>query len=263
MIKPIIKIFIEQHPYLWKLAWQTLQSSNLFLPHDPTYKALPKLIEDGQSLILDIGANQGISALSFRKLCPTNPIISFEPNPALEVDLKLVTNRISNFKYHMSGLGDTEGDFILFVPKYKTIFLHTFSSLDYGSLEKAINDTYKSNIIKFIIIEPFECKILTLDSFGYLPSVIKVDAEGFEEKIFLGGVNTLNKCRPSIIFEAVHGSLNGILDNLKNLDYKIVSYIPEKDIFHYFSEQDQVPYISGSRNLIAVSEKTLSRLKLE
>ena len=89
-IKNYLKNFIEQRPVIWKFAWTALQSSDYFLPHDPTYFALPLLLSDERSEILDIGANQGISALSFRKLCPFNSIISFEPNIALEVNLKKI-----------------------------------------------------------------------------------------------------------------------------------------------------------------------------
>lgn len=262
MLKRTVKNFIEQRPHLWRLVWETAQSSNIFLPHDPTYKALPYLIRDTQSIILDIGANQGISALSFRKLCPSNPIISFEPNFALEADLQRVERRIDNFEFHMCGLGDVEGEFELFVPKYKNVYLHTFSSLDRNSLEKAIMETYSSAVSRFIEITSFICKIRTLDSFGYSPNVLKVDAEGFEEKIFAGGEATLHRHRPSIIFEAVHGALGKILEKLRSLEYKIVSFIPSQDAFQPFQEKSGVPYVSGSRNLIAVSGDVLATLKL-
>jgi FkbM family methyltransferase len=192
MIKNILKSTIEGQPKLWNIAWKALHATNIFLPHDPTYKALPNLIKDPHSMILDIGANQGISALSFNKLAPNAQIVSFEPNMALESNLISLRKRIKNFEFHMCGLGDEVGEFQLFVPRYKDIYLHTFSSLDRMSLERGIKQTYSSSIFNAIVIEKFICKICTLDSFGYNPSVIKVDAEGFEDKIFSGGKKLLN-----------------------------------------------------------------------
>ncbi len=213
-------------------------------------------------MILDIGANQGISALSFNKLAPDIKIISFEPNRALESNLISLRRRIKNFEFHMCGLGDEDGEFQLFVPRYKNIYLHTFSSLDRISLEHAIKLTYSNSIFNTIVIEKFVCKIRTLDSFGYNPSVIKVDAEGFEDNIFKGGEATIRKAKPSIIFEAVHGSMEIILKRLHNFEYKIFSYDSVRDIFHPYEVLDSVPYISGSRNLIAIPENVRNSLKI-
>jgi FkbM family methyltransferase len=262
MIKNILKSAIEGHPKIWNIAWKTLHATNLFLPHDPTYKALHHLIKDPNSLILDIGANQGISALSFNKLAPSARVISFEPNMALESNLLSLHKRIKNFEFHMCGLGDEDGEFQLFVPRYKDIYLHTFSSLDRTSLERGIKQTYSSSIFNSIVIEKFICKICTLDSFGYSPSVIKVDAEGFEDRIFAGGEKTIRTSKPSIIFEAVHGSVDVILNRLHNFAYEIFIYNSEHDIFHPYRILDSVPYISGSRNLIAIPEHVKASIKI-
>ena len=262
IIKEKIKSFIEARPLVWNFAWQTLHSSSLFLPHDPCYYSISHLAHDPCATILDIGANQGISALSFSKLCPSANIISFEPNMALESNLISVAKRIKNFEFHMCGLGDEDGEFQLFVPRYKDIYLHTFSSLDRLSLERAIMQTYDSSISNAIVIENFMCKIYTLDSFGYSPSVIKVDAEGFEDKIFKGGEITIRTSKPSIIFEAVHGSLEIILERLHNFEYEIFTYDSVDDVFHPYGVLDGGPYNSGSRNLIAIPEHVKANIKI-
>jgi FkbM family methyltransferase len=262
MIKNILKSVIEGHPKLWNIAWKTLHASNIFLPHDPSYKAIRHLIKDPRALVLDVGANQGISVLSFNKLAPSAQIISFEPNMALESNLISLRKRIKNFEFHMCGLGDEDGEFQLFVPRYGDVYLHTFSSLDRMSLEQGIKQTYSSSIFNAIVIEKFICKIRTLDSFGYSPSVIKVDAEGFEDRIFKGGEVTIRKSKPSIIFEAVHGSLDIILERLHNFEYEIFTYDSVNDVFHPYRVLDGVPYISGSRNLIAIPEHVKANIKI-
>ncbi len=262
-----IKKYVEDRPKIWRVAWKILQSSNLFLPHDPTYYSLKHLLVDKNSLILDIGANQGISALSFRKLCKENKIISFEPNSSLELDLSQTCSRISNFKYHMCGLGAEKGEFNLYVPLYKDIYLHTFSSFDYISLLHAINKSYNKKIKSSIRIKVLKCKVETLDSFNLNPSVIKIDAEGFEEKILQGAQNTLRCYLPSIIFEAVHGSIDSIISQLNYYDYQIYRFDPKKDKFIEYNSSDLVAHNSGTRNLIAIPplirEKLHNEFKIE
>ena len=51
-------------------------------------------------MLLDIGANAGQSALSFRAV-NKGPILSIEPNPGHERDLKLVARIIKVFEYRM------------------------------------------------------------------------------------------------------------------------------------------------------------------
>tara|TARA_A100000171_G_scaffold1261_3_gene1447 strand:+ start:16439 stop:17167 length:729 start_codon:yes stop_codon:yes gene_type:complete len=232
-----------------------MHKTDLLLPHDPTYHALKHLVQTSAGTILDIGANQGISALSFRKMCPAHKIISFEPNLSLSENLRKIEDRIENFEYHLIGLGDEEGEFTLYTPWYGKIALHTFSSFDEENVKSAINLTYKPNIRSKINIIPTQCRIRKLDDFDLSPEVIKIDAEGLEDRIFRGGENTLKKYYPSIIFEACHGTIREATRLLTDYGYLILSYSVKNDCFSDFSEQESVKYVSGLRNLIAVSEE--------
>lgn len=251
-MKKMIKKIVEQNPYLWQIVWDILHKTSIFLPHDPSYYALSLLVMDEQCLILDIGANKGVSALSFRKICPKANIISFEPNLALEQDLAKVKQRTDNFSYHMCGLGNSDADYKLYVPRYKNVWLHTFSSLDRKSLLKAINETYSHRIAKQVKVSEFDCEVRSLDSFNYSPDIIKIDAEGFELNILEGAKDTLKRASPSIIFEAVHGSLVDIVQILSDLDYKIFTFDQKKKILEKYKSTKVIQYVSGSRNLIAV-----------
>src|SRR5882672_10492632 len=50
------------------------------LPHEKDYFGLQSLLSDGDGLFLDIGANDGVSALSFRSINSRYSILSVEPN---------------------------------------------------------------------------------------------------------------------------------------------------------------------------------------
>ena len=257
LLKNSSKTFIEQRPYLWNMTWNFIQKSKLFLPHDPTYKALIYLKKNTEGLILDIGANTGISALSFRKILPNYKIISFEPNILLEASLEKV-ERSDLFSYQMVGLGETDGVFKLYTPIYKNIPLHTFSALSHEDVIKALEITYKANILKDIKVNASDCEIRILDSFNLDPDIIKVDAEGNELKIFLGAIQTIKKNKPSIIFEACHGDFEEIYKFLINLNYQIFYFVSDQDIFINFSIENRVRYNSGNRNLIAISRDSQS-----
>jgi hypothetical protein len=59
----------ELHPYTWTLAWLCVRHFSFLLPHDKSYYALRHFIAlKPNGLFLDVGANDGISALSFRYL---------------------------------------------------------------------------------------------------------------------------------------------------------------------------------------------------
>ena len=257
-----LKTFVEQHPLLWDRAWRLMHASDVFLPHDPTYYALKHLAQSGSGPILDIGANQGISALSFRKICPHHKIISFEPNTAHEVNLRQVQKRLGNYEFHMIGLSDQPGEFTLYTPQYCGIPLHTFSSLDEASVRHAVDITYRPKVRAKIEIVPRQCVIRMLDEFNLTPEVIKIDAEGLESKIFLGGQKTLSAHMPALIFEACHGTLGEITHILSEIGYEILSYVSEADVFSPFDPNGGVAYISGLRNLIAVSTEQRKTLPL-
>lgn len=263
-----LKTLVERHPVIWTGVWRLLHASALFLPHDPTYYALRRLAgrratTGGNGLILDIGANQGISALGFRKLCPRHRIVSFEPNPVHQPALRRVGRRIGNFEFHMVGLGDRPGEFTLFTPRYKSIYLHTFSSLDEGTVRSAIDLSYRPAVRNKIVIEPRICRVRTLDEFALGPEIIKLDVEGTESKVLEGGRRTIEKHKPALILEVCHGNASDTFRLLADLGYKVFSYSVRNDAFTPFDPKDSVPGASGLRNVIAITAdwKPMSSLK--
>src|SRR3954468_10990200 len=75
----------QLHPFSWKFAWEAVHRLPFLLPHDKSYNALKHFIAaTPEGLFLDVGANDGISALSFRKFSKDYRILSLEPNRLLE-----------------------------------------------------------------------------------------------------------------------------------------------------------------------------------
>ena len=254
-----IKSFVEARPRLWALAWRLHHILPFLLPHDPTYYALKYFSREGGGLILDIGANQGISALSFLKLCPTYQIISIEPNRAHEANLTKIKKKHKNFDYMVLGLANQVGELTLHTPVYGRVPLHTFASLDREHAQNMLNRTYKDNVLKDITIETNTCDVKRLDDLKLMPSIMKIDAEGFELEIMKGGMDTISKCRPQIIFEACNDDILPIAKLLEQFDYVLTRYIPDEDVFVLY-DVDNAKYVSGMRNVIAVRKEDVSGL---
>ena len=111
-IQSAVASVAQSHPYIWKFSWDAVHRLPFLLPHDKSYKAFRHFIKSAPAgLFLDVGANDGISVLSFRKFDKDYRILSLEPNPLLEPALKKIKERDSRFDYRMVGAGDRVGGF--------------------------------------------------------------------------------------------------------------------------------------------------------
>jgi FkbM family methyltransferase len=138
----------------------------------------------GSNTFYDVGANWGYFSLLVASL-PNfrGRIFAFEPNPTAYSDLTstvqqaALEKRITALNY---GLGCVEGELHLEeTEKFKT-GLARLSSIGSGS----------------------KVRVHTLDSLKFQPpDVIKIDAEGMESDILIGGDATLKEHRPFVVFE--------------------------------------------------------------
>ena len=63
----IEKYFLHNF-YLYFLAKRLFHILPFLLPHEKDYFGLKRLLKEGDGLFVDIGANDGVSALSFRRM---------------------------------------------------------------------------------------------------------------------------------------------------------------------------------------------------
>jgi len=155
-------------------------------------------VKDGDT-ILDIGANIGVMALSFAQTYPNSKVYGFEPTHyALEkcrINLGLNPELASRIELVQCFLSDTTSD----NPDIKA-----FSSwrLD-GKNEQngAIHPTHLGTAMNsggtpsYMLDEWVQAK--GLQSIG----LIKIDTDGHEYKILKGAKQTMEKYRPTLIFE--------------------------------------------------------------
>jgi FkbM family methyltransferase len=253
----------EVHPYVWKFAWEAVHRLPCLLPHDKSYSALRHFIAvRPRGLFLDIGANDGISVLSFRKFSKDYRILSLEPNPLLEPALKKIKSTDPYFDYRMVGAGSAPTRTHFFVPVYKSVVLHTFTSGNREQVRAAIAHSFGNSVAAATQVKMFEAEIIRLDNLSVDPAIIKIDAEGFDYDVLLGLTMTISRARPFIIIEIGPTEFDKIRSYLNDKNYALLAYDLGGDYF--FSEIDAsratINAMAGHRNFFAVPQELVGAM---
>ena len=150
--------------------------------------------------ILDIGAHKGNYTDLFLTLNKKLNITLFEPNIYLYDDLLLKYKKKKNLRIYNFGLGEKNS--------LKKFLLNKNS--DYISSFSKINNKSKYLIIRNLVLGSFKnkteqknVKVKKLDSLKFLKDkkidLIKIDVEGYEEKVIDGGKSILKKTKVLLI----------------------------------------------------------------
>ena len=100
------------------------------------------------------------------------------------------------------GLGAEEGEFDLHIPSYRGYVFDGLASTDRHSAESWLNeDTLLAFDPAKLSIETVRCRIRTLDGFGLEPFFMKIDVQGSELKVLMGGESTIGRHRPVLLIE--------------------------------------------------------------
>ena len=143
--------------------------------------------------ILDIGANDGLSARIFRELMPQVKILSFEPlfSCFQQVDRDLRRNPPGQ-AFHFA-LGDTNEESVI----QRNVFTPSSSFLPLDSV-------HEQSFPQSVDTVPEAVQIKRLDdvceSLGIIPPfVVKIDVQGFEDKVLKGGEKTFRRASAIVI----------------------------------------------------------------
>jgi FkbM family methyltransferase len=215
-----LKQVVEGNVYVRHGAMWLAYYCQFMLPHDADYVGVARLSlgDPGSDGLLDVGANLGLSALSFRKLLPTIRILSLEPNPSHAQWLAKIKRRDANFDYLLVGAGEANDSVTLHVPYYRRIPLHTMASLQLDELQETCKTLYGDKC-HYIRIHTTPVRIVPIDQLEISPELIKIDAEGFELEILRGAHETLRRSRPHLLLENNRHSAEAVRQFLAPLGY--------------------------------------------
>jgi FkbM family methyltransferase len=161
--------------------------------------------------ILDIGAQSGAFSL-LSQYFPTTKFYSFEPDPISYNCLleNININNITNIIPHPVALSSKSEEGILNI----------------NNSHRGLN-TLGSSLLRFSEEdnEKIKVKIETIDNLFLNNKVdlIKIDTEGAEYDILLGGINTIEKYKPKILLEYFDLNLRQFGRNIEQLNELIFS----------------------------------------
>jgi FkbM family methyltransferase len=210
-----VKVALLERPrlYDWSRRPYALARYWLRRPHEPAYAAFACFPERA-GLFLDVGANVGMSALSFR-VYRDDPVLSIEPNPFHERDLAFLKRFVlSDFDYRLCAAGAHAGDLTLYIPVYHGVPLTTEASLsreqvqDSPSLRGRLG--HRMTTSRFTI-EARRVPVRPLDDLELDPAFIKLDVQGFEHEALLGLERTIARSRPVLMVETPSAEVRSLL----------------------------------------------------
>jgi len=174
------------------------------------------LANEGIKTVLDIGANTGQFARRIHNLLPDARIYSFEPLSGCYEELKRSLSDVPKFQCFNYALGDETGKHTI----YHNDFSLSSSLLPMEQLHKDAFPYTKNAKEEVIEVRRLDTIAESLELADNI--LIKIDVQGFEDKVILGGEKTIKRAKILIVeisFETLyHGQLlfDGIHSMLKS-----------------------------------------------
>jgi FkbM family methyltransferase len=207
-------------------------------PHEPEF-AYFREERVGRGLLLDIGANSGQSAASFRIYNKRSPILSVEANRQLEPDLRFLKRFLRRFDYLIAAAGDHRGEAELTFPVYRGVPITGEASLVSDARRPwwaRLHGLRGSEFTRATV--PVDVR--PLDELNVAPAVIKLDVEGYELPAVRGLRRTLETHRPILMVEAAaFDAVNPFLNEI-GVDYSPFVYDRGADSLAPYSEPGPV-----------------------
>jgi FkbM family methyltransferase len=186
--------------------------------YEAEFSEFIKLIPQGDNIILDIGANIGITTVMLAKKFPDVSIHAFEPIPPNINTTKRIIKyyKLKNVQLHEIALGEQAGKLKMVVPVINNVRMQ---GLSHAYVEGDENDLNKGDI--------YFMEMMKLDDVSALNGdkkivAIKIDVENFEYNVLKGGEQLLKKHKPAIYCELWNNEVRQrTISFLKELGYTI------------------------------------------
>lgn len=189
-----------------------------------------KLLPD-DGIVLDIGANIGVTSYHLAKKRPKSTVFSFEP---LEINMEILRRikkrfRLNNIREFMMALGDENTTLEMVMPVINKVPMHGLSH----AVHKDI--TENNNGLRF------DVPMVRLDDFRELKNTnkritgMKIDVENFEYFVLRGAEKLIKKNKPVIYCELWENeNRKKSITFLNNLGYS--AFILHKKVVMPYSE---------------------------
>ncbi len=194
-IKKNIKFFFDLFAYNVLPSRARKQNYNLYKSIflngkvDQEFEVLPYII-NSESMVIDIGANNGEYCYFFQKIIQTKSIIAFEPIPSLFRRLKILYPKIQVYPYAVS---DQTRKSQLYIPYINSEKYETRAKLDLLP-EKGQTKLITVNVDTISLDELLGDEISKIN-------FIKIDIEGHELQAIRGAKKIISRFNPILMIE--------------------------------------------------------------
>ena len=178
-----------------------------------------------KNMILDVGANDGMSYSILRKFSKNTKIISFEPNIYNYKYLKKLKKKDHLFNCKNIALSNINKKQFFFTPYYKNYAITQIAGVNKTGVKNRLKKSlFIKNILAKIYLKKETLKTKKLDNFNYKPRFIKIDIEGHEFECIQGSIKTIKKYKPILMVEYDRKICNKIYLLLKKYNYQRFIY---------------------------------------
>jgi len=222
-LKKILEYIVRSNLYLF-VFFRLLAGKYLTrFAHEEDFQIFSHF-DKKNTLFLDIGANDGISAKTFRLYNKLSKILSIEINPINQKKLKKLKCEIDNYDFKMIGASSVNSKALLYQAYFKNFHLSSFDSLSFDEIYESLKTSlFDKKRLKYIKIKKKKVSLIKLDQLNLKPDIIKIDIQGHEMNALKGLIKTIKKYRPLLLVEFNKDSLK-IIKFLKRYDYKPFVY---------------------------------------
>ncbi len=205
-----------------------------------------KVLQPGDTA-LDIGANLGLVSFKIlERVGQSGKVIAFEPQSRMVsyIEQSINHNGIGNLDLQKMGLADKPGILRLSIPEHNA-GAASFATETGGDFE--------------------EVPVTTLDDFNRNLSLnnvrlVKIDVEGFEPQVFLGGKEFFTKVKPDVVVFEENRKVEGIPESISTIQsYGYDLYFLPKAWFSVTLR----PYQTGAlaHDFVAISKTASTELR--
>lgn len=232
-----VKRIAEKHPLTIFLSEFFLTSMPILLPHDNDYYGFCLLANKKHGLFLDVGANDGRSALSFHKLKKDWSIFSIEANPVHRSKFNKIKSSIPKLDFIIRAASNVTGkNFKLYIPIYYFYSIHTATSSDLESLKRHMKYFFGKKISNKFRYKEINVESIKIDDLNLAPDIIKIDVEGHEMDVLRGCEQTIKRCLPYFLIEYNKNDFEEIKKFFLDRNYHIYGFELKNMKFSEFSK---------------------------
>ncbi len=178
-----------------------------------------------KKIILDVGANDGMSYNIIRKFTKKTKIISFEPNIYNFKKLKKIEQKDKFLKCKNVALSNFNQKKYFYTPYFKKYAITQMAGISKSGVKKRLKSSlFIKKIFKIISLKKEIIRTKKLDDFKYKPCFIKIDIEGHELECIKGAIGTIKKFNPILMVEYDKKICEKIDHILKKQKYNMYIY---------------------------------------